>query len=101
MIAYYIHWNYPASADDALYYAGKDDKHLFHHKENAEEFAKNKLAEISEKVKRGNELIEKSYDVNITDEEDEELYNLFDYVWNDNPESYTIRERDIVFEDEE
>lgn len=100
MKAYYIHWNYPISADETLCYSGKDDTHLFHHKENAEEFAKNKLAEISEKVKRGNELIEKSYSVHLTDEEDEELDNLFDYVRNDNPESYIILEREIVFEDE-
>lgn len=101
MKAYYIHWNYSSYADETLCYSGKDDNHLFHHKENAEEFAKNKLAEIFYKVKRGNELIKKSYSVQLTDEEDEELDNLFDYVRNDNPESYIILERDIVFEDEE
>ena len=31
MIAHYIHWHYPASADDANYYAGRDDDKLFHH----------------------------------------------------------------------
>lgn len=101
MKAYYIHWNYPPSAEDALYYAGKDDNHLFHHKENAETFAEKKLVEIHDKVKKGEELIEKGYNEGLTDEEDAQLDELYNYVYSDNPESYRIYEREIVFEDEE
>lgn len=101
MKAYYIHWNYPSSADDALYYAGKDDNHFFHHKENAEKFAEDKLVEIKDKVKKGEELIEKGYNEGLTDEEDKQLDELYNYVYSDNPESYRIYEREIVFEDEE
>ena len=36
MIAYYVHWIYPPTADDELFYGGIDDEKLFHHQENAE-----------------------------------------------------------------
>ena len=100
MIAYYIHWNYPSSADRKLYDYGKDDKHLFHSEYNAGTFAKNKLAEISKNIKRAEYLIDKHYSSNITDNEKKELNNLIKYLRNDTPDSYSIRERDIVFEDE-
>lgn len=100
MKAYYIHWNYPPSADNTLYHNGKDDEHLFHNRDNAEEFAKNKLAEISKNIDKAEYLIDKHYNSIILDEEEKELNNLIAYLCNDNPDSYSICKRDIVFEDE-
>lgn len=74
MKAYYIHWSYPPSADDAAYYAGNDDQRLFHHKENAETIAKKEL-----ETRHG---------------------EFFDGCF-DEPDGYCICERDITFEDEE
>ena len=73
MIAYYIHWSYPPSADDVYYYGGTDDDRLYHHKENAEQVAKEELSN-----RRG---------------------RYFDGCF-DEPDDYTICERDIHFKDE-
>lgn len=100
MIAYYVHWNYPPSADGILYDYGKDDEHFFHNRDNAEKFAENSLAKIAENIKRAEYLLDKRYACTITDEEEKELDKLFGYLYNDNPDSYSIRKRDIVFEDE-
>lgn len=76
MIAYYIYWTYPPSADDANYYAGNDDNRWFHHKENAEAIAEHELE-------------------NCTG-------SFFEDCWDgDIPDGYRICERDITFEDEE
>ena len=45
MIAYYVHWHYPSTADNELFYGGEDDDKLFYHKENAEKYAKDKMDE--------------------------------------------------------
>lgn len=101
MKVYYIHWDFDSSADTKLYFMGKVDNHLFHHKENAEAFAKNRLEEITNKVKRGEELVDKLYNEGLTNEEYEELHKLHNHVYDDNPTAYLICDREIVFEDEE
>ena len=83
MKAYYIHWSYPATADDGLYYGGDDDDRLFHHKENAEKIAKESVEHMVYET---------------TPEEDKEYYEMI--CCGDTPNGYTICERDIVFEDE-
>lgn len=106
MKAYYIHWNYGSSADDQLFYGGEDDSRLFHHKENAI-----KCADISlESFRKYSDydeycaIVSKSkgewYDGHcpyLTPEEEDYYHNFYSP---DVPDSYTILERDIVFEDE-
>ena len=99
MKAYYIHWSYPTTADDSLYYGGDDDYRLFHHKENAEKIAKESVEHYVEKQKLLGELFAKHMAHETTPEEDEEYYELICY--GDTPNGYTICERDIKFEDEE
>lgn len=70
MKAYYIHWSYPAIADDAYFYGGEDDDKLFHKKENAEKYMEKKLQEFR-----------------LAEE------------FGDYPNSGIVCERDIVFED--
>ena len=108
MKAYYIHWNYSASADDQLYYSGEDDKRLFHHKENAINTAQEYLADLQEKIGRFAELRDKAegewygeHSPNLSPEEEEEYIKLAWYYYNDTPVSYTICERIIAFEDKE
>ena len=74
MKAYYIHWSYPPSADDAEYYAGVDDSRFFHHKENAEAVAEKELRE-----RKGPQ---------------------FDGCFSE-PNGYRVFPRNITFEDEE
>ena len=100
MIAYYVHWHYPASADDANYYAGQDDDKLFHHKENAEKYAKKQLKQWRNDEKRFYELNIKDNEESLTSEEQEEYDKLAPIVYDDLPDDYIIRERDIKFEDE-
>lgn len=98
MKGYFIHWNYGASADDQLYYGGTDDGKLFHHKENAINHAETILEKC--KIARGRfcELQDKCYEgIRLTQEEAEEFSELGALY--DSPISYTIAERDIVFED--
>ena len=73
MIAYYVHWIYPPTADDELFYGGIDDEKLFHHSENAEKYAKEQMSEWNN-------------DVN--------------FEYNDLPCDYSIRNRNIEFEDD-
>lgn len=99
MKAYYIHWSYPASADDQLYYGGDDDSRLFHHKENAEKLAQDLMNKYQKMYGRWSELFAKHMAHDTTPEEDEEYYNM--HCYSDLPCSYIICERDITFEDEE
>ena len=101
MIAYYIHWIYPASADDANFYAGRDDDKLFHHKENAEKYAKKQLNQWQRDERRFYELDNKDNVEGLTPEEQEEWRKLAPMVYVDLPNDYTIRKRKIEFEDEE
>lgn len=99
MKAYYIHWSYPASADDQLYYGGDDDRRLFHYKENADKLAQDLMNHYQEMYGRWSELFHKHMAHESTPEEDEEYYNM--QCCGDLPSSYTICEREIEFEDEE
>ena len=107
MKAYYIHWSYPASADDQLYYSGEDDERLFHHEENAINKAKEIMAEIQKDIARYKELCNKAgkewyggHCPYLSPEEEAEYYNLR-YTLDESPTSYTIYVRNIIFEDEE
>jgi len=107
MKAYYIHWIYPASADDQLFYSGEDDERLFHHKDNAVKAAEEYLADLQKKIGRFTELQAKAgvfygeHSPYLSPAEEEECYELAQYFYNDAPVDYTICERDITFEDEE
>jgi hypothetical protein len=72
MIAYYVHWHYPASADDVNFYCGQDDDKLFHHKENAEKYAKDKINEWNDNCCRFTYLCDKEEEYGLTYEEQEE-----------------------------
>ena len=72
MIAYYVHWHYPPTADDANYYAGRDDDKLFHHKENAEKYAKDKIHEWNKASARFDYLEIQDNDCGLNPEEQEE-----------------------------
>ena len=100
MIAYYIHWSYPASADDANFYAGRDDDKLFHHKENAEKYAKDQISEWNGIGARFEYLDIKDSEYGLSPEEREEYDKLVRICYGDLPDDYTICERDIKFEDE-
>ena len=98
MIAYYIHWIYPPSADDELYYGGRDDlDNLFHHKENAEKFAKDEINRYREQEKRYDYLNRKDDEEGLTPEEQDEFTKLLLYC--DLPTDYIIREKDLNFKD--
>lgn len=99
MKAYYIHWSYPASADDVFYYSGKDDDRLFHHKENAIKCAEDILETYKENTKKAIEIDRKMDECLYTPTPEE--HDLLYYLYGDIPNDYTICERDIVFEDEE
>lgn len=101
MIAYYIHWYYPASADDANYYAGRDDNKFFHHKDNAKKYAEKQLKQWQNDEKRFYELSNKDGEEGLTSEEQEEWHKLAPIVYGDLPDDYSIRKREIKFEDEE
>ena len=100
MIAYYVHWCYPATADDANYFGGQNDDKLFHHEENAEKYAKNKLNQIYNDNDRFNELNDKYEDEGLTLEEEVEWGKLATRLCGDLPNDYKIRKREIKFEDE-
>ena len=100
MIAYYIHWHYPASADDANFYAGQDDDKLFHHKENAEKYAKDQINEWNNNSNRFYYLDCKDNEEGLTSEEQEEWHKLAPICYGDLPCDYAIKEREIKFEDE-
>lgn len=99
MIAYYIQWVYPPSADNALFYGGRADDKLFHHKVNAIAYAKNYLKDILDKQNKATVIYDKIYNNNeeLTDEENE----LSRYLFGDYPCDYIVKKRDIIFEDEE
>ena len=101
MIAYYIHWIYPPTADDANFYAGRDDSKLFHHEENSEKYAKEQLKQWQRDEKRFYELVSKDSEEGLTSEEQEEWDKLASIVCGDLPDDYSIRKREIKFEDEE
>ena len=98
MIAYYIHWIYDVTCDDANFY-GQDDDKLYHHKENAEKYAEDKINEWNNS-NRFYYLYSKNEDSGLTPEEQEEYDKLANLVYGDLPYDYSIRERDIKFEDE-
>ena len=108
MKAYYIHWNYSAFADDVLYYGGTDDDKLFHHKENAVNYAEKRMKDYRkysdydeyceiESKSRGEWYGEHCP---YLSPEEEDYYHNF-CGCNDNPVSYDVYEREIVFEDAE
>ena len=98
MMAYYIHWDYPKTADDQLYYSGTDDEKLFHHKENAVKYAEATLEKYKKARGRFCELENKHYEgIRLTEQELHEFYEL--HCLYDCPTRYTVLERDIVFED--
>ena len=100
MIAHYVHWHYPETADDANYYAGRDDDKLFYHKENAEKYAKDKINEWNDNASRFEYLDNKDNEYGLNPEEQEEWRKLAPLVYGDLPYDYFIKERDIKFEDE-
>lgn len=100
MIAYYVHWYYPASADNANFYGGQDNDKLFHHLENAENYAKNELNKIYNDNKRFNELVTKDEEEGLTIEEEIEYGKLATRLCGDLPNDYKICKREIKFEDE-
>lgn len=99
MIAYYVHWIYPASADDALYYAGYDDEKLFHRESNAMAYANKYLKEVQDKLAEAYKL-EATLD-EIGRSPTEEEYKILSIIYEDTPINYSIHKRDIKFEDEE
>ena len=99
MIAYYVHWIYPPSADDALYYGGSDDEKLFHREENAIAYANKYLKDLNKKVLKAS-VLSATIDEegrNPTEEEDK----LLSFLYYDIPSNYSICKRYIEFEDEE
>lgn len=100
MIAYYVHWIYPPTADDELFYAGRDDKKLFHEEDNARAYAEKQLKQYQENERRFYELDEKDENEGLSPEEQEEWANLAVFSYSDMPYDYGIRNRDIKFEDE-
>ena len=100
MKAYYIHWIYDFTADDANFHAGQDDDKLFHHKENAEKYAKDKINEWNDNSCRFNYLNDKDEEYGLSPEEKEEWRKLALIIYGDLPCDYSICERDIKFEDE-
>lgn len=100
MIAYYIHWIYDFSADDELFLSGKTDDKLFHHKENAEKYAKDKINEWNDNSSRFDYLNNKDEEYGLSPEEKEEWTKLALICCGDLPYDYSIRERNIEFEDE-
>lgn len=101
MIAYYIHWSYPASADEELFYYGIDDSKFFHHEENAKKYAEKQLKQWQNDENRFFELEMKDSEKGLTPEEQEELRKLAPNIYGDLPNNYTIKEREMIFEDEE
>lgn len=102
MKAYYIHWNYPASADDSLYYSGSDDEKFFHKEENAKKYMEEKLKDFFGVKARSEFLFNKEKSGTLTKEENKELQELCEnlwYVYADSPCSGTVCEREIIFED--
>lgn len=108
MKAFYIHWNYPATADDAPYYSGTDDDKFFHHKENAVNYAEKRLKDYLKYTDydRYCEIEDKSrgewYGEHCPylSSEEEDYYHNF-RIYSDSPISYNVYEREITFEDEE
>jgi hypothetical protein len=100
MIAYYVHWYYPPSSDDAVYYSGEEDKKLFHKLENAENYAKNRLNKWYKEQKRFYELSDKDENEGLTPEERDEWDALAYTFCGDLPNDYKICKREIKFEDE-
>lgn len=99
MIAYYIHWHYPFTADNELFYGGENDDKLFHHKENAEKYAKDKINEWNKASSRFEYLNNKDDYCGLSPEEREEYRRLASLLYGDLPDDYTICERYIKFED--
>ena len=100
MIAYYVHWHYPSTADNELFYGGKDDDKLFHHRENAETYAKNKIDEWDKASTRFDYLGVQDDDFGLTPREREEYRRLCSLFDGDLPDDYTILHKEIKFEDE-
>lgn len=102
MKAYYIHWDYPTTADDTLYYSGTDDKKLFHHKENAQKYMEEELKDYLEVKGKVKILLDKQESGIITKEENNELQELVHtllHFYSDSPCTGTVCEREIIFED--
>ena len=100
MIAYYIHWHYDNTCDDANFYAGRDDDKLFHHRENAKKYAEKQLKQWQKDENRFYELDIKDNEEGLTPEEQEEWRKLAPICYGDLPYDYNICEREIKFEDE-
>lgn len=100
MIAYYVHWIYPPTADDELFYAGRDDNKLFHEEENAISYANKELKQYQENERRFYELDAKDENEGLNPEEKDEWTKLAVFSYSDMPYDYAIKERDIKFEDE-
>jgi len=98
MKVYYIHWSYPATADDQVYYSGSDDDLFFHKRENALKRAE-ELMEIHDNlVERWKSLDEKKQEDALSQGEEEEMYELSYEVF-DSPNHYIICEKEIKFGD--
>jgi hypothetical protein len=100
MTAYYVHWIYPFTADDELFYAGTDDEKLFHKEDNARVYAEKQLKQYQENERRFYKLDEKDENEGLSPEEKEEWTKLAVFSYSDMPYDYGIRKRDIKFEDE-
>ena len=101
MIAYYVHWIYPSTANDKLFYVGLDDDKLFHKEENAIVYAKKELKQCQQNERRFYELDEKDENEGLNPKELEEWTELAVFSYSDIPCDYGIRKREIKFEDEQ
>lgn len=100
MKAYYIHWIYPASADDELFYGGKDDEKLFYHKERAQTYALSVLKQIEDAREKLQDVVNKRFNLGINSLTGEELEKYAEYQsLHDYPNNYAIHVREITFED--
>lgn len=97
MKAYNIHWNYPATADDDLFYSGKADKYLFHSKVNAEKRAESLLREYIKKQEKIDDLKMRYSYGKLSQAEIEEFKSI--YTGEDLPYSFTIVDKEIEFGD--
>ena len=100
MIAYYVHWIYPQSADDELFYGGKNDEKLFHEEDNARAYADKQLKQYQENERRFYELDKKDENEGLSPEEKDEWTKLAVFSYSDMPYDYGICKREIKFEDE-
>lgn len=101
MIAYYVHWKYPATADIELFYNGVVDEKFFHKEENAIKYAKEQLKQWRENERDFDKLNKKNNEKGLSHKEKEEWAELGLICCGYLPNGYTIRKREIKFEDED